>query len=136
MWRNTVTAAAVLITLTSACSGSDSDDQADAEPAVDLPAYESAIDPNAQRRIVVTTDALDPEQLRAIFDEVRTQHRDDADSWFVDINCASIPPTSTGVEARLANGKFANTQRGQAQTGLASTDDVEFERTALVDCQP
>ncbi|HEX8804790.1 MAG TPA: hypothetical protein VF743_11365, partial [Acidimicrobiales bacterium] len=49
--------------------------------------------------------------------------------------CSTIPAVA-GIDPRLATGRFANTQVGLAETGLASRDDVEFRTTGRTDCTP
>lgn len=130
MWR-TIAAAAAALTLLSACSGGD--DEA-GEPS-DLPAFETTvIEPD---QLIVKTDETDPDLLRAVFDQVKAEHTA-GDSWYVTLTCASIPSDPPMDMGRLlATGRFANTQLGQAQTGLDSTDHVVFEPTGpQTDCTP
>lgn len=115
---------AALVILLAACGGDD-------DTMVDIPDYEATV--TAPNVITVLTDATDPDQLRVIFDKVRADHSD-GDAWWVSINCASVPAT-TGSEPRLANGRFANTPRGAARTGLATINDIEFSTTQRTSCR-
>lgn len=96
--------------------------------------------PSHQARILqpgevdVVTDATDPDDLRDVFDAVREERTDD-DSWTVTIRCASVAAIGS-TDPRLATGRFANTQAGLAETGLASEDDVEFRLTGRTNCTP
>lgn len=99
---------------------------------IPLPPYKVTEDRSGFKgQITITVDTADPAVLRALFDKMRAEHTD-GDSWYVAINC--VNGGSSSYEPRTANGQFANTQRGLAQTGLASTSDVEFRPTDLKTC--
>jgi hypothetical protein len=91
----------------------------------EVPDYQSSI--TARGRVEVVTDVADPGDLRTVFDDVRDK-RTEGHSWQVTIACASVPDPDS-PDAVLATGRFANTQQGLAETGLADTDDVEFATT-------
>jgi hypothetical protein len=111
----------------------DDDDEQFPPPTVTvLPPYDATI--TAIDEIDVVTDAIDPADLRDVFDDVRAD-RSEGDSWTVTIRCASLQP-SDDVDPTLATGRFANTQEGLAETGLESVDDAEFETTGRRDCEP
>ncbi len=91
----------------------------------DVPDYESLI--TAPGRVEAMTDVSDPGELREVFDDLRDT-RTEGDWWRVTIKCASVADTGSADNV-LATGRFANTQQGLAEAGLASTDDVEFAAT-------
>jgi hypothetical protein len=90
----------------------------------DVPGYHSTI--SAPGQVDVVTDVADPGDLREVFDDVRDA-RTEGNSWRVTITCAMVPEGSD--DAVLATGRFANTQQGLAETGLADIDDARFETT-------
>jgi hypothetical protein len=91
----------------------------------EVPDYESLI--TAPGRVEVLTDVAEANALRTVFDDVRDT-RTEGHSWQVTIACAAVPDPDS-PDAVLATGRFANTQQGLAETGLADTDDVEFATT-------
>src|SRR5918995_1406199 len=62
-------------------------------PGVEVPSYEAII--RSPTSIDVLTVATDPDDLRAIFDEVH-EDRTDGDWYEVTIECAAIPPEEGG----------------------------------------
>ena len=99
-------------------------------PGVEVPSYEAII--RSPTSIDVLTVATDPDDLRAIFDEVH-EDRTDGDWYEVTIECAAIPPEE-GVDATLATGRFANTYGGADAAGLPSPDHVTFAVTGRTEC--
>jgi hypothetical protein len=91
----------------------------------EVPDYESLI--TAPGQVDVLTDVAGADDLRTVFDDVRDR-RTEGHSWRVTITCAAVPDPDA-ADAVLATGRFANTQQGLAETGLADTDDVEFATT-------
>jgi hypothetical protein len=125
--RATVAVASVL--LVTGCSSISGDETHEvSEP----PSYDADI--TAAGQVEVLTDATDPDDLRQVFDEVRDA-RTEGHSWTVTIRCASVAAVGS-TDPVLATGRFANTQQGLAETGLAATDDVAFRTTGRADCAP
>jgi hypothetical protein len=126
-----VVAALVLGALDVSCSPEPDEDTLVRD---EVPDYESLI--TAPGQVEVLTDVAEAGDLRSVFDDVRDK-RTEGHSWRVTITCALVadPDASNAV---LATGRFANTQQGLAETGLADTEDVEFATTggACVHEQP
>jgi hypothetical protein len=117
-----VVAALILGGLDVSCSPKPDDDTLVRD---EVPDYESLI--TAPGQVQVVTDVAEPDRLRDVFDDVRDT-RTEGHSWRVTITCAEVPDPDS-PDAVLATGRFANTQQGLAETGLADTDDVEFSTT-------
>lgn len=79
----------------------------------------------------IVTETADPVALRALFDALWSQSAE-LDGVFVEINCKWGGSESS--DNRLANGKFAITQLGVAQTGVASMSQVEFSIVEGAEC--
>jgi hypothetical protein len=103
--RRLVAALAVLL---AACSGADT-------PEATGPAYE-LVTTGTDTMVATTAEAS---EARAIFEDVRGEHRDDADAWRLKIECPD------GTE--LASGRWANTPQGAFQTGLDGTSDTVLD---------
>lgn len=122
-------AAVVSVLLAAGCSSF----RLDEEPTDSgVPDHDASI--TAPGEVDVLTDATDPADLRAVFDDVRGR-RTESHAWHVTIRCASVPDLAS-TDPLLATGRFANTQQGLAETGLETTDDVAFETTGRTDCTP
>lgn len=91
----------------------------------EVPDYEFEIP--APGQVQVLTDVSEAGDLRMVFDDVRDA-RTEGHSWRVTITCAAVPDPDS-PDALLATGRFANTQQGLAETGLADTDATEFTTT-------
>lgn len=124
-----IVAAILLAGLDVRCSPEPEDEMTRAD---ELPDYESTV--VARGRVEVLTDATEPGDLREVFDDVRDK-RTEGDAWRVTIRCASVAATDS-TDPVLATGRFANTQQGLVEAGLADTDDVAFTTTGRAACDP
>lgn len=87
------------------------------------PGYELVDDGRGFLVAVVETD--DPEELRAVVEDVRAGHRG-GDGWHLAVDCRW--GGTAGAANRLANARWADTPLGAARTGLAA-GDIVFEPT-------
>lgn len=96
------------------------------EPQVELPAFdivEQRLDKSGMWYLTLSTKATDEDQLRALVEHgyvLATEQGNGATSVFIDIQ-------NPGDPALIAKGKLALSDKGVAQTGLSSVNDVEFE---------
>ena len=87
----------------------------DSKPTAKAPAYEvvQQDDSGNMRNVVVEVDST--KDLRAVFDAITEDLTDEA-GYFVEINCST--GGTKDVDNRLANGRYAVGNMGQAATGL------------------
>ncbi|MFF9582484.1 hypothetical protein [Streptomyces achromogenes] len=113
-----VTITAILAAALTACSSSDSPDSKPATPAYEITKQD---DSGNSRDVEVTVDSA--KDLKAVFDAVAEGLSDEA-GYHIYINC-SIGGTGAS-DNRLANGRLARGNMGEAATGLKD-GETEFE---------
>lgn len=96
------------------------------KPQVEVPAYnivEQRLDDSGMWYLTLSTEATDAEQLRALVEYgyiMAVYEKNGATSMFINIK-------NPGSSVYVAKGKLALSDKGVAQTGLSSTNAVEFE---------
>lgn len=115
--------AALAITLVG-CSG-DSSDSTPAAPDYKITEQDTS---GNSRNVEVSVDST--KQLKAVFDAVTGDLKDEA-GYHIYINCST--GGTTAVDNRLANGRLARGNMGQAATGLKD-GETEFETVSGRTC--
>lgn len=110
----------------SACGSDDSEDVATEKK--DVPSYDIVLDEKAesteQRKIRVTTDAIDEADFKAITEEIMTKYEDEnLDSMHFYLHA----PDGDSYGALKASVPIAYTQRGVALTGIDEANSYKIE---------